>query len=85
MGSANGNQMSLEHLGWLQLLNWGVHWEQWGREMGEWICALRWGKQGVHVLEFLFYCRLLISCVLSTARSMGSCAGQTRLGQSMTG
>lgn len=42
-------------------------------------------SRGVHVLEFLSCCRLLISCVLSTARSMGSCAGQTRLGQSTTG
>lgn len=28
MGSADGNQMSLEHLGWLQLLNWSAQWEK---------------------------------------------------------
>lgn len=45
-----------------------------------------WGNAQVCVfLELLFSCRLLTSCVPSTARSMGSCAGQTRSGQSMTG
>lgn len=28
MGSADGNQVFLEHLGWLQLLNWGAQWEK---------------------------------------------------------
>lgn len=50
------------------------------------MCTMWWGKTGLcRFLEFLSSCRLLTSCVPSTARSMGSCAGQTRLGQSMTG
>lgn len=49
-------------------------------------CSVWWGKARVCTFpKFLSCCRLLISCVPSTARSMGSCAGQTRLGQSMTG
>lgn len=79
---------------WLRLLSW-VHlvaeirgkqrWRGlWGQQM---MRDVWWGGEArmYMIPEFLSCCRLLTSCAPNTARSMGSCAAQTRLEQLMTG